>query len=144
MDAGSRATNLTKCAECGAVLFEGEGEAPPEIAGPAEARDPCPECGSKGRAFEVGVEDMIAVSDLVASARVTRGLTDARIAVLFVLIGIASTVGTTAGFAEHSVLIGLAWAAAAVVLGIALLTLVYRWPWLRHQTMEGMHRITGR
>jgi hypothetical protein len=131
------------CSDCKRVLYTGEGDPPPEVR-PESERRPCPDCGSIHREGAVAASEIVGLSDIVASPRVIRGLTDTRVTVLFVLLGIAATVGTAAGFAEESVAIGFVWAVGAVVVGTALLTLIYRWPPLRALTMEMMHRITGK
>jgi len=87
---------------------------------------------------------MLALSDMVARAQVIRGLNDARVAVLFVLIGVGATVGSTAGFQDDSVLTGVVWAVGALIVGTSLLTLIHRWSWLRARTMAVMHWITDK
>lgn len=116
---------------------------PPEFDGPVEGRSPCPKCGTTGRKSSRVIHDRLQTKDSVRRG-VTRGLNDTRVNVLFVLIAIGVGVGATAGFEENSVLVGVAFGFGAFILATVLLTLIYRWPWLRAKVMAAMHLVTGK
>lgn len=86
---------------------------------------------------------MTSTSDMVARVDVIRGVNEVRVAALFVLLSISIGVGVTAGFEQNSPPIGVGCGGLTFLLLVGLLTLVYRWPWLRHRVMVLMHWITG-
>jgi hypothetical protein len=139
----TKTAGQTKCGECGILLFDGDNP-PPEIGGPVEGREPCPKCGSKKRAFEAGIAEFLAISDMVGKPRVIRGLNEIRVAALLALLGVAVAVGSTAGFQQSSVLAGMIWGIGAFFVGAGFVALLYRWSWLRAKTMSAMHALTGK
>jgi hypothetical protein len=100
----------------------------------AEARQPCPRCGSTGRTFEVELTSQI---NVIASleTRVTRGINELRLAVLGILV----TIGLTAGIAFDSAWwVGVVAGAGSFALAAGLIA----WPRSQHWMMAFMHRIT--
>lgn len=87
--------------------------------------------------------ETLSASDEV-TRQVVRGITEARIAVLLVLVALSIGVGVTAGFEENSVVIGVGCGLVAFFVVMGLLALVYRWGWLRHKAMALMHLVTGK
>jgi hypothetical protein len=113
---------------CGAPIDEPTAQS-------AEARQPCPRCGSTRRTFTAELTSEIKVTATI-DARVTRGLNEVRLADLGVLVGI----GLTVGFGlDSAVCVRVVAGAGSFVLGAGLIA----WPRSRHLMMDFMHRITG-
>jgi hypothetical protein len=113
---------------CGEFIDE-----PPDT--PADARIPCPRCGSRARGFEssAAIQATLTVS---TEASVERGLNELRLAVLGILV----TIGLTVGIGFDSAW----WVGVLAGLGsFVLAARVIAWPRSRHWMMLFMHRITG-
>ncbi|MGH3006528.1 MAG: hypothetical protein ACRDOS_11655 [Gaiellaceae bacterium] len=76
------------------------------------------------------------------SARVERGITEARMTAFALIFATALSVGLGVGFAT-SPLLGVLAAVAAAIATALLLAAVYRDGRIQHAVMELMHRITG-
>lgn len=123
---------MTSCADCGA-------EVPPDE--PGSERQPCLKCGSLARKHEVSLSSTLTLSSSL-SAKVERGITEARMAAFALILATALSVGLGVGFAT-SPLVGVLAAVAAAIVTALLLAAVYRIRRVRHAVMELMHRVTG-
>ena len=121
---------MVTCAGCGAVIDQ-----PSDT--PADERMPCQVCGSTARVIEMEAA-VTGRGSISASPSVERGINDARLGILALLVGIALGAGALAAPSGWpvAVLVGLGAMAATAAL--------IRWPRSRHLLMEAAHRLTGR
>lgn len=73
------------CAACGEPIDE-----PTDL--PEAERQPCPNCGSRARAFNANISTSVTLTASVET-EAERGLNDVRLAVLGILVAIGLTVG---------------------------------------------------
>jgi hypothetical protein len=102
----------------------------------AEARQPCPRCGSTSRTFDVELTSRAIEVSASLETRVTRGINELRLAVVGILVTIGLTVGI--GF-DSAWWIGVLAGAGSFLLAAGLIA----WRRSRHWLMAFMHRITG-
>jgi len=138
-------TNVSQgvaCGECGSPIDESPST-------PGDERQPCPNCGSKNRKFFVHIDEVLRAVDALGeevaevSGEVDTALTGVRLAVLATLLTLAATAGLSAGFAEHSVFLGLLWGVGAVVVSIAILIVLFRIDPVRDRVMTMMDWLVG-
>jgi hypothetical protein len=130
------------CGDCGAPIDESPST-------PGDEREPCPNCGSTNRSFSVQIDEVLRAVDAVSgevaevSEEVDTALTGVRLAVLATLLTLAATAGLSAGFAEHSVALGLLWGIGAVVLSVLILVALFRVGPIRRRVMAVMDWLVG-
>jgi DNA-directed RNA polymerase subunit RPC12/RpoP len=123
-----------RCADCGE---------PVEESGNPSEREPCPNCGSTRRHHTRVLQEEFQAVDAI-SVVVVRAVNEVRLAVLAILLSIGAAAGFSAGFAEESVALGLAWGIGAIIVSVLLLAAILRIAWIRDKAMAAMYWVAGK
>jgi hypothetical protein len=112
------------------VLHDGE-QGPPGVLGAEGERNPCPDCGATRRTIEKSLNDVVVVTDVTVTPKV-------------------SAATTPSGWRCSASWLRRAWRSGSASLGRAgvatflAITIVFAIPKTRHFLMSFAHRLTGR